>query len=105
LRTSFFIGEGAICPLQHGSDFSEGRRWPHHRDKGGLLVEAVAEPDEEHVDELTVVDGVAKLLEFIGDRLEFLTVDADGGITLLGVAELGVEGVDAAVDIVLEELS
>jgi hypothetical protein len=54
---------------------------------------------------LTVVDGVAKLLEFIGDRLEFLTVDADGGITLLGVAELGVEGVDAAVDIVLEELS
>jgi hypothetical protein len=54
---------------------------------------------------LAVVDSITELFEFIGDGLELLTVDADRGVTLDGVTELGVESVDAGINVVFEELS
>ena len=91
--------------MKHGAHLGEGGGRPHHGDKPRLFFKAFAEADEENVDELPVVDGVPKLAEFVHDGLETLTVDTDLTIALDGVAELGVEGVDAGVDVVLEELT
>ena len=49
----------------------------HHRDEGGLLLEPLAEADEEDVKELAIVDRITKFAEFIRDRLEALALDAD----------------------------
>ena len=70
-----------------------------------MLFEAFAETDAENVDQLFVVDRITEFPKFIGDRLEALAVDTDGGVALHGVAELGVETIDTSIDIVLEELS
>jgi ethanolamine ammonia-lyase small subunit len=51
---------------------------------------------------LSVVDRVPKLAKLIGDGLQPLAVDADLRVTLDGVAELRVKGVDVGVNIVLE---
>ena len=77
----------------------------HHRDEGGLLLEPLAEADEEDVDELAIFDRITKFAEFIRDRLEALAVDADWCITLHRILKLGVEVVGASVDVVLEELT
>jgi translation initiation factor 2 alpha subunit (eIF-2alpha) len=91
--------------LEHGADLGEGGFGPHHGDEGGLLVEVFTEPDEEYVDELAIVDGITELAKFVSDGLEPLTVDADGRINLNGVAKLGVEAVEAGVDVVLKKLT
>ena len=105
MRTRLLVCDGVTGPLKHGAHLGEGGGRPHHGDKRRLFFIAFAEADEENVDELPVVDGVPKLAEFVHDGLETLAVDADLRIALDGVAELGVEGVDAAVDVVLEELT
>lgn len=98
-------GHGAIRPREHGADFGEGRRRPHHGDKGLLLVEALIETDEENLDELLVLNGIAEFTKFIGDGLDALAVDAHGRVALGGVPELYIERVDAGVDVVLEKLA
>jgi hypothetical protein len=60
------------------------------------------ESDEKNIDELAVVDGVAEFAELVGEGLEPLTIKPHGGVTLDGVAELGVQGVDVGVDVVLK---
>ena len=105
MRTSFFVGESSISPLQHGADLGKGGWRPHHRDEGGLLLEAITGPDKKDVDELPIVDGVSELMKFVGDGFEALTVDADGGVALHGVSKLSVKGIDPGIDVVLEELT
>jgi hypothetical protein len=56
------------------------------------------------VDELAIRHGIAEFAELVSHGLDALAVDADGGGPLDGVADLGVEVVDAGVDVVLEEL-
>jgi hypothetical protein len=102
VRAQLLVGDGAVSPLQHGADLIEGGRWPNHGDEGRMLVEAFADPNEEDLDELSVVDRVPKLAKLIGDGLQPLAVDADLRVTLDGVAELRVKGVDVGVNIVLE---
>jgi hypothetical protein len=70
-----------------------------------LLFKALAEPDEEHADELFVGDWIAEFPKFIGDGLESLAVDTNRSVALEGVAKLSVEAIDAGIDIVLEELT
>jgi hypothetical protein len=98
-------GDGVICPLKHGAYLGEGGARPHHGDEGGLLLKSFSEPDKENIDELAVVDGVAEFTELVGKRLEPLTINPHLGVALDGVAELGVEGGDASIDVVLKELT
>jgi hypothetical protein len=91
--------------LKHGAYLSEGGVRPHHGDEGGLLLKSLSEPDEENIDELTVVDGVAEFTEFVGKRLEPLTINPNLEVTLDGVAKLDVEGGDASIDVVLKVLT
>ena len=58
-------------------NLGEGGTRTHHTDEGGLLLEPLAEADEEDVDELAIVDRITKFAEFIRDSLEALAVDAD----------------------------
>jgi hypothetical protein len=105
LGASLLVGDGAICPLKHGAYLGEGRARPHHGDEGGLLLKSFSEPDEENIDELAVVDGVAEFAKLVGERLEPLTINPHLGVALDGVTELGVEGGDASIDVVLKELT
>ena len=70
-----------------------------------MLLRTFTEPEEEDIDEMTIVDGVAKFAELVGDGLESLTINPHLGVALDGVAELGVEGVDASIDVILKELT
>jgi hypothetical protein len=97
-----FISLGTIFPLQDGSHLGEGRARTHHGDERSLLLETFAEPGEESVDELAIVDGITKFPEFVRDGLEALTVDADGGVALYRVAKLGVKSGEASIDVVLK---
>jgi hypothetical protein len=56
LRTDVLIGLSTINPQEHGVNFDEGRKGPLHGDEGGLLLKMLAEPNEEYVDELMIVD-------------------------------------------------
>jgi hypothetical protein len=47
--------------LEKGPDFSEGGTWTHHRNKGHLFVELIAEADEESIDERVVFNRVTEL--------------------------------------------
>jgi hypothetical protein len=78
---------------------------PHHRDEGRLLLEAIAKPLKEDVDELAIRHGIAEFAELVGHGLDTLVVDAQGGGPLDGVVDLGVEVVDPGIDVVLEELT
>ena len=69
-----------------------------------LLLKIFTEPGEEGVDELAIVDGIAKFPKFVKDGLEALTVDADRGVALNRIAKLGVESGKASINIVLEQL-
>jgi hypothetical protein len=99
------VGHGAISPLQHGANFSEGGRWPHHGYEGRLLIKTLAETGAEDVDELAIGNRVPKFAELVGGGLDPLALDCERGVALNGVAELGVEAGDACVDVVLEELA
>ena len=70
-----------------------------------MILEPLAEADEEDIDELVIVDRITKFAKFIRNPLEALAVDADGCITLHRIPKLGVEIVGASVDVVLEELT
>jgi hypothetical protein len=70
-----------------------------------LLLKSFSEPDEENIDELAVVDGVAEFTKLVDERLEPLTINPHLGVALDGVTELGVEGGDASIDVVLKELT
>ena len=70
-----------------------------------MLLKTFTEPDEKNIDKLTVVDGIAEFAELVGERLDPLTINPHWGVALDGVAELGVEGVDASVDVVLKQLT
>ena len=89
--------------MEHRANLGEGGTRTHHRDKGGLLLEPLAEADEEDVDELAIVDRITKFTEFIHDRREALAVDAKRSISLYCAPELGVEDVGVSVNVVLEE--
>jgi hypothetical protein len=94
-----------IGALEQGADLGKGGAEPHRGDEGRLLLEPIAKPLEEDVDELAVRHGVAEFAELVGHRLDALAVDAEGGGPLDDVANLGVEVVDLCVDVVLEELA
>jgi hypothetical protein len=94
-----------IGALEQRADFGKGGTGPHHRDEGRLLLESIAKPLKEDVDELAIRHGIAKFAELVSHGVDTLAVDAEGGGPLDGVADLGVEVVDPGVDIVLEELA
>jgi hypothetical protein len=66
-----------------------------------LLLKTFTESDENNIDELAVVE----FAELVGEGLEPLTINPHGGVSLDNVAELGVQGVDAGVDVVLKQLT
>jgi hypothetical protein len=70
-----------------------------------LFLEPVAEPLKEDVDELMILNGITKFVELVGNSMDTLAVDAEGGRPLDSVADLGVEVVDPCVSFVLEELA
>jgi hypothetical protein len=105
LGASLLVGDGVICPLKHGAYLDKGGTRPHHGDEGGLLFKTFTEPGEENIDELAVVDGVTEFAELVGERLDPLTINPHLGVALDCVAELGVEGGDASIDVVLKELT
>jgi hypothetical protein len=78
---------------------------PHHGDEGRLLLEPIAKPLKEDVDELAIRHGIAEFAELVGHCLDALAVDAEGGGPLDSVANFSVEVVDPGVDVVLEELA
>ena len=43
-----------------------------------MLLKTFTEPDEENIDELAVVDGVAEFVKLVGERLEPLTINPTG---------------------------
>jgi hypothetical protein len=90
--------------LEHGTHLAEGRWRPHHGDEGGLLLEALAEANKKDVDQLAIGNRIPEFTKFIGGGLDPLAVDGQHGLSLDGVAELGVETGDTCVDVVLEEL-
>jgi hypothetical protein len=94
-----------IDALEQRADFSKRGTAPHHGDEGRLLLEPIAKPSKEDVDELAIRHGIAEYAELVGHGLDTLAVDAEGGGPLDGVADLGVEVVDPGVDVVLEELA
>jgi hypothetical protein len=83
-----------IGALEQRADFSKRGTGPHHRDEGRLLLESIAKPLKEDVDELAIRHGIAEFAELVGHGLDTLAVDAEGGGPLDGVADLGVEVVD-----------
>ena len=91
--------------LQHGANFGEGWRRPHHGDEGGLLVEVLAETDHDDVDELRVADMIAEFTEFISYGFDALTEQTDWSIALRHVAELGVQHVLPGIAVALEQLA
>jgi hypothetical protein len=94
-----------IGALEQRADFGKRGKGPHHGDEGCLLLEPIAKPLKKEVDELAIRHGIAEFAELFGHGLDALAVDAEGGGPLDGVADLGVEVVDAGVDVVLEELA
>jgi hypothetical protein len=94
-----------ISALEQRADFGKRGTGPDHGDEGRLLLEPIAKPLKKDVDELAIRHGIAEFAELIGHGLDALAVDAEGGGPLDGVADLGVEVVDAGVDVVLEELA
>ena len=76
--------------LQHGADFGEGWRRPHHGDEGAMLVEILAQPDDDDVDELCVTDEITKFTKLVADGLDTLTEKIYRGIALGQVTKLGV---------------
>jgi hypothetical protein len=91
-----------ISALEQRADFGKRGTGPHHRDEGRLLLEAIAKPLKEDVDELAIRHGISEFAELVGYGLDALAVDAEGGGPLDGVVDLGVEVVDPGVDVVLE---
>ena len=90
--------------LEEGANLLEGGVGLEHGDEGLLLLELLAEADEESVDEGAIVDVIAEFTKFVTDSLDPLAENGDRGISLDGRTELGVEGVDARVGVVLEQL-
>ena len=90
--------------LQHRSHLGEGWRRMHHGYKGGLLVEPLAEIDDDDVDELRVADNVTKFVELVVDGLDALAVEVDRCIALGHIEKLGVQGVPPGVAVTLKEL-
>jgi hypothetical protein len=90
--------------LKKRTDFSKRRARAHHWNKGHLLVELLAETNKESIDEGSIFNRIAELPKFIADSLDLLAEDGDGGVPLSDRAELGVEGIDAGVAVVLKEL-
>ena len=90
--------------LEEGADLLEGRVGLEHGYEGLLLLKLLAEANEEGVDEGAVVDVITEFTEFVADGLDPLAEDGDRSISLDGRTELGVEGVDARVGVVLEQL-
>jgi hypothetical protein len=66
-----------------------------------MLHKALVEAGEEDIDQLVIRNRVPKFTELIGCRLDPLTVDGERGVSLDGVAELGVEAGAARVHVVL----
>jgi hypothetical protein len=91
--------------LQHGAYFGEGWGRPHHGDEGGLLVEILAEPNDNDVDELRVADGIAEFAKLVTDGLDALAEEVDRGIALGHVTKLGVQSVFPSVTIALKKLA
>ena len=90
--------------LEEGANLLEGGVGLEHGDEGLLLLKLLAEADEESVDEGAIVDVIAEFTKFVADSLDPLAENGDRGISLDGRTELGVEGVDARVGVVLEQL-
>ena len=63
---------------------------------GLLLLELLAEADEEGVDEGAIVDVIAEFTKFVADSLDALAENGDRGVSL--------DGFDARVGVVLEQL-
>ena len=105
MRARLPAGQIVVGVLEQGPDLRESGPRSHVRYHGRLRPEPVAEPLKEDGDELTIGHGVAEFAELVGERLEPLTINPHLGVALDGVAELGVDGVDASVDVVLKQLT
>jgi hypothetical protein len=68
-----------IGAQEQRADFRKRGTRPHHRDEGRLLLEAIAKPLKEDVDELAIRHGIAEFTELVGHGLDTLVVDAEGG--------------------------
>jgi hypothetical protein len=94
-----------IGALEQRANLGKRGTGPHHGDEGCLLLEPIAKPLKEDVDELAIRHMIAEFVELVGHGLDALAVHVEGGGPLDGVADLGVEVVDPGVDVVLEELA
>jgi hypothetical protein len=94
-----------IGALEQRADFTKRGTGPHHGDEGHLLLEPIAKPLKEDVDELAIRHGIAEFAKLVGHGLDALAVEAKEGGPLDGVVDLGVEVVDPGIDVVLEELA
>ena len=101
----FFASLSFRGELKHGAHLGEGGRGPHHGDEGGLLVEVLAETDDDDVDELRVADRVAEFAKLVTDSLDALAEEIHRGIALGHVAKLGVRRVFLSVVVALKELT
>jgi hypothetical protein len=79
MRACLHAGLRVVSTLEQGAHLDEGGAGLHHGDEGGLFLEPVAEPLEEDVDELKILNGITKFAELVGHSLDTLAVDAEGG--------------------------
>jgi hypothetical protein len=79
MRACLLEGLHVVITLEQGANLGEGGVGPHHGVEGGLFFEPVAEPLEEDVDELTILNGITKFVELVGHSLDTLTGDTEGG--------------------------
>ena len=91
--------------LQHGADFGKGWRRPHHGDEGGLLVQILARPDNDDVDELCVAVGITEFAKLIANGLDTLAEKIYRGIALGQVTKLGVQSALPSVAVALKKLA
>jgi hypothetical protein len=105
MRVRLLASLCAIGALEQRVDLGKRGTRPHHGDEGRLLLETIAKPLKEDVDELAIRHRIAEFTELVGHGLDALAVDAEEGAPLDSVADLGVEVVDPGIDVFLEELA
>ena len=94
---------GLLLELQHRPRLGQRRQGAKQRNQRRLLREPLVQPAHESVKERAIGNGFPEVTEFIANRLDLLTEDANRTIALGDGAELDVEGRDAGIAVVLKE--
>jgi hypothetical protein len=94
-----------IGALEQRADFGKRGMGPHHGDEGCLLLEPIAKPLKEDVDELAIRHRITEFAKLVGHGMDALAVEAEEGGPLDDVVDLSIEVVDPGVDVDLEELA